>query len=170
MIYLIFQLGPTQLIRIHNRGRGDFFVNNAQIVSVNVCLSSMIKCHGVDAIIEYNRNGKYITIHIIHKSRISLLQVQATLNIRKDFICPGTCSKLYPTDIKPLLRFKLFVFTCLDIFSVCTFNYKNCHFILNLFSFISNIQIGNSENSFFNLFFTVQILKIGNVKNNLTIL
>lgn len=44
----------SKMIRIHNRGRGDFFVNNAQIVSANVCLSSVIKCHGVDAIIEYD--------------------------------------------------------------------------------------------------------------------
>ncbi|QHO37455.1 hypothetical protein HN51_003910 [Arachis hypogaea] len=44
----------TKMIRIHNRGRGDFFVNNAQIVSANVCLGSVIKCHGIDAIIEYD--------------------------------------------------------------------------------------------------------------------
>ncbi|MED6212364.1 hypothetical protein PIB30_082534 [Stylosanthes scabra] len=44
----------TRMIRIHNRGRGDFFVNNAQIVTANVCLSSVIKCHGIDAIIEYD--------------------------------------------------------------------------------------------------------------------
>lgn len=47
----------TQMIRIHNRARGDFFVNNAQIVSANVCLSSVIKCHGVDAIIEYDHGN-----------------------------------------------------------------------------------------------------------------
>lgn len=44
----------SRMIRIHNRGRGDFFVNNAQIVAANVCLSSVIKCHGIDAIIEYD--------------------------------------------------------------------------------------------------------------------
>lgn len=52
------------------------------------------------------------------KPYISILQVQTTLNIRKDFICPHTYSKLYPTEIKPLLRFKLFVFTYLDIFCI----------------------------------------------------
>lgn len=44
----------SKMIRIHNRGRGDFFVNNAQIVSANICLNSVIKCHGIDAIIEYD--------------------------------------------------------------------------------------------------------------------
>ncbi|KAE9591524.1 hypothetical protein Lal_00038736 [Lupinus albus] len=44
----------SKMMRIHNRGRGDFFVNNAQIVSSNVCLNSEIKCHGIDAIIEYD--------------------------------------------------------------------------------------------------------------------
>jgi len=44
----------SKMIRIHNRGRGDFFVNNAKIVSANVCFNSLIKCHGVDAIIDYD--------------------------------------------------------------------------------------------------------------------
>ncbi|KAK7245969.1 hypothetical protein RIF29_40824 [Crotalaria pallida] len=44
----------SKMMRIHNRGRNDFFVNNAQIVSANVCMSSEIKCHGIDAIIEYD--------------------------------------------------------------------------------------------------------------------
>jgi len=44
----------SKMMRIHNRGRGEFFVNNAQIVSANICLSSIIKCHGVDALIEYD--------------------------------------------------------------------------------------------------------------------
>ncbi|WVY95398.1 hypothetical protein V8G54_034486 [Vigna mungo] len=43
----------SKMIRIHNRGKGDFFLNNAKIVSANVCLKSGIKCHGVDAIIDY---------------------------------------------------------------------------------------------------------------------
>ncbi|XP_014517395.1 uncharacterized protein LOC106774884 [Vigna radiata var. radiata] len=43
----------SKMIRIHNRGKGDFFLNNAKIVSANVCLKSVIKCHGVDAIIDY---------------------------------------------------------------------------------------------------------------------
>ncbi|XP_057432879.1 uncharacterized protein LOC130725688 [Lotus japonicus] len=44
----------SRMIHIHNRGRGDYFVNNAQIVSANVCLNSVIKCHGIDEVIEYD--------------------------------------------------------------------------------------------------------------------
>ncbi|KAK7332416.1 hypothetical protein VNO80_29167 [Phaseolus coccineus] len=44
----------SKMIRIYNRGKRDFFVNNAKIVSANVCLNSVIKCHGVDAIIDYD--------------------------------------------------------------------------------------------------------------------
>lgn len=43
-----------KMITIHNRGRGSFFINNAQVTTVNVCLSSLIKCHGIDAIIDYD--------------------------------------------------------------------------------------------------------------------
>ncbi|KAI4298794.1 hypothetical protein L6164_032311 [Bauhinia variegata] len=44
----------AKMMTIHNSGKGEFFVNNAQIVAANVCLSSMIKCHGIDQVIEYD--------------------------------------------------------------------------------------------------------------------
>ncbi|KAJ7967814.1 FAS1 domain-containing protein [Quillaja saponaria] len=43
-----------RMIRIHNGGRGDFFVNNAQVTERNICVNSVIKCHGIDAVIEYD--------------------------------------------------------------------------------------------------------------------
>ncbi|XP_030514079.1 uncharacterized protein LOC115727907 [Rhodamnia argentea] len=51
----------NQLFRIHNRGRLSFFVNNARVITPNVCSNSMIKCHGIDAVIEFEhfpRNEK----------------------------------------------------------------------------------------------------------------
>ncbi|KAK9267670.1 hypothetical protein L1049_010101 [Liquidambar formosana] len=52
-------------IRISNHGRLDYFVNNAQIVTPNVCVNSFIKCHGVDGVIEYNNNldNEYLEEH-----------------------------------------------------------------------------------------------------------
>ncbi|XP_030471202.1 uncharacterized protein LOC115689330 [Syzygium oleosum] len=51
-----------RLVRIHNHGRLSFFVNNARVTRPNVCSNSMIKCHGIDAVIEFDqhfpRNGK----------------------------------------------------------------------------------------------------------------
>lgn len=44
---------PDRMIRIRNRGRGEFFVNNARIVEPNVCLNSSVKCHGIDHVINY---------------------------------------------------------------------------------------------------------------------
>ncbi|KAF3451852.1 hypothetical protein FNV43_RR07948 [Rhamnella rubrinervis] len=44
---------PNRMIRIRNRGRGEFFVNNARIVAPNVCLNSSVKCHGIDKVINY---------------------------------------------------------------------------------------------------------------------
>ncbi|KAF8030481.1 hypothetical protein BT93_E2809 [Corymbia citriodora subsp. variegata] len=51
-----------RLVRIQNHGRLSFFVNNARIITPNVCSNSVIKCHGIDAVIEFERhfprNGK----------------------------------------------------------------------------------------------------------------
>ncbi|KAK2631081.1 hypothetical protein EUGRSUZ_L03441, partial [Eucalyptus grandis] len=38
-----------RLVRIHNHGRLSFFVNNARVITPNVCSNSVIKCHGIDA-------------------------------------------------------------------------------------------------------------------------
>ncbi|XP_047339678.1 FAS1 domain-containing protein SELMODRAFT_448915-like [Impatiens glandulifera] len=42
------------LIKIQNRGRANFSINNAKIMAPNVCVKSQIKCHGIDAVIAYN--------------------------------------------------------------------------------------------------------------------
>ncbi|KAL3740910.1 hypothetical protein ACJRO7_022091 [Eucalyptus globulus] len=51
-----------QLVRILNRGRLSFFIDNARVIMPNVCSNSVIKCHGIDAVIEFERhvprNGK----------------------------------------------------------------------------------------------------------------
>ncbi|KAL5700042.1 hypothetical protein ACHQM5_025541 [Ranunculus cassubicifolius] len=40
----------SRMLRISTKGR-LVFVNNAQIIAPNVCSSSTIKCHGIDAVI-----------------------------------------------------------------------------------------------------------------------
>ncbi|CAN1121119.1 hypothetical protein LINPERPRIM_LOCUS1991 [Linum perenne] len=45
---------PNKLLRITNSGRSGLFVNNARITTPNVCLNSMIKCHGVSAAITFD--------------------------------------------------------------------------------------------------------------------
>ncbi|KAJ1415560.1 FAS1 domain [Sesbania bispinosa] len=40
---------PSRVISITNSGRSGFFVNNARIVTPNVCQSSVIRCHGISA-------------------------------------------------------------------------------------------------------------------------
>lgn len=49
----------NKMIRINNRGRANFFVNNAHIVTPNICQNSYIKCHGIDTVIQYE-NSSYI--------------------------------------------------------------------------------------------------------------
>lgn len=49
----------NQLIKIENHGRANFSVNNAQLVTPNVCLNTIIKCHGIDAVIKYNNYSNY---------------------------------------------------------------------------------------------------------------
>ncbi|KAM1793454.1 hypothetical protein EV2_038225 [Malus domestica] len=50
----------NKMIRINNRGRANFVVNNAHIVTPNICQNSYIKCHGIDAVIKYD-NGSSIS-------------------------------------------------------------------------------------------------------------
>ncbi|CAN0927170.1 hypothetical protein LINGRAHAP2_LOCUS35730 [Linum grandiflorum] len=45
---------PNKMLRITNSRRSGLFVNNARITTPNVCLNSMIKCHGVDAVITFD--------------------------------------------------------------------------------------------------------------------
>ncbi|XP_045829323.1 uncharacterized protein LOC123920994 [Trifolium pratense] len=40
---------PNKVINITNSGRAGLFVNNARVVTPNVCLNSLIRCHGISA-------------------------------------------------------------------------------------------------------------------------
>ncbi|EEF30690.1 uncharacterized protein LOC8273554 [Ricinus communis] len=47
---------PNRMLRVTNGGRTGLFVNNARVVSPNVCLNSLIRCHGISAAMIF-RNG-----------------------------------------------------------------------------------------------------------------
>ncbi|KAJ0053438.1 hypothetical protein Pint_01870 [Pistacia integerrima] len=38
---------PGRMLSITNSGKSGMFVNNAKIVTSNVCVNSLIKCHGI---------------------------------------------------------------------------------------------------------------------------
>jgi len=44
---------PSRMINITNSGRTGLFVNNARIVTPNVCQSSSIRCHGISAALTF---------------------------------------------------------------------------------------------------------------------
>ncbi|KAJ4838601.1 hypothetical protein Tsubulata_040619 [Turnera subulata] len=44
---------PNRMLNITNGGRSSLFLNNARIVSPNVCLNSQIRCHGISTIIAF---------------------------------------------------------------------------------------------------------------------
>ncbi|PKI35543.1 uncharacterized protein LOC116197913 [Punica granatum] len=44
---------PKRMISITNRRRTGLFVNNARIVTPNVCLSSVVRCHGISSEIRF---------------------------------------------------------------------------------------------------------------------
>ena len=44
---------PSRVISITNGGRSGLFVNNAKIVTPNVCQSSLIRCHGISAALTF---------------------------------------------------------------------------------------------------------------------
>ncbi|KAF5728529.1 hypothetical protein HS088_TW21G00677 [Tripterygium wilfordii] len=46
-----------RLIKIQNHGKSNFYVNDAQVITPNVCINSMmIKCHGIDSVIKYEND------------------------------------------------------------------------------------------------------------------
>lgn len=45
---------PSRLISITNSGRTGLFVNNARVVTPNVCQSSSIRCHGISAALTFD--------------------------------------------------------------------------------------------------------------------
>ncbi|KAJ7964719.1 FAS1 domain-containing protein [Quillaja saponaria] len=45
---------PSRMISITNNGETGLFVNNARIVTPNVCTSSFIRCHGISAAIDFS--------------------------------------------------------------------------------------------------------------------
>ncbi|XP_004491581.1 uncharacterized protein [Cicer arietinum] len=53
---------PNKVISITNSGRSGLFVNNAKIVTPNVCQSSLIRCHGISAALTFDS--------IVHFSRV----------------------------------------------------------------------------------------------------
>lgn len=47
---------PSRVISITNSGRSGLFVNNARIVTPNVCQTSSIRCHGISAALTFGSN------------------------------------------------------------------------------------------------------------------
>ncbi|KDP29906.1 hypothetical protein JCGZ_18475 [Jatropha curcas] len=45
---------PNRLLRISNGGRSGLYVNNARVVTPNVCLNSLIRCHGISTAMTFD--------------------------------------------------------------------------------------------------------------------
>ncbi|KAK7299853.1 hypothetical protein RJT34_10681 [Clitoria ternatea] len=50
---------PSRVISITNSGKTGLCVNNARIVTPNVCQSSFIRCHGISAALTFNDIGPF---------------------------------------------------------------------------------------------------------------
>ncbi|KAF1864276.1 hypothetical protein Lal_00048841 [Lupinus albus] len=48
---------PTKSINITNTAKSGLFVNNARIVTPNVCQTSLIRCHGISAAFSFDNNN-----------------------------------------------------------------------------------------------------------------
>ncbi|KAI4308488.1 hypothetical protein L6164_031561 [Bauhinia variegata] len=46
---------PSKMISITNSGIARLYVNNARIITPNVCLSSLIRCHGISATLKFDK-------------------------------------------------------------------------------------------------------------------
>jgi len=58
--YVVPSSIPSRVINITNSGRTGLFVNNARIVTPNVCQSSSIRCHGISAALTF---GNMVSFH-----------------------------------------------------------------------------------------------------------
>jgi len=47
---------PSKVISITNNARAGLFVNNARIVTPNVCQNSLIRCHGISAALTFENS------------------------------------------------------------------------------------------------------------------
>ncbi|KAJ7960273.1 FAS1 domain-containing protein [Quillaja saponaria] len=45
---------PSRMISITNNGKPAMFLNNARIDTPNVCISSLIRCHGISAALKFS--------------------------------------------------------------------------------------------------------------------
>ncbi|KAF6145053.1 hypothetical protein GIB67_013404 [Kingdonia uniflora] len=46
----------NRMIRVTTHGRQHIFLNNAQIISPNICSGPIIKCHGISAVLDNRRH------------------------------------------------------------------------------------------------------------------
>ncbi|XP_044492737.1 uncharacterized protein LOC123216380 [Mangifera indica] len=47
---------PGRLLNITNSGKSGMFLNNAKIVTSNVCVNSLIKCHGISSEVAFDND------------------------------------------------------------------------------------------------------------------
>ncbi|KAJ4847686.1 hypothetical protein Tsubulata_020649 [Turnera subulata] len=47
----------NRLIKIQNHGAQNFSVNNALVITPNVCLNTAIKCHGINAVLKFGNDS-----------------------------------------------------------------------------------------------------------------
>ncbi|XP_057725496.1 fasciclin-like arabinogalactan protein 19 [Arachis stenosperma] len=50
---------PSRVISITNSGRAGLFVNNAKVVTPNVCQTSFIRCHGISAALTFENDAPF---------------------------------------------------------------------------------------------------------------
>ncbi|KAJ9169949.1 hypothetical protein P3X46_018090 [Hevea brasiliensis] len=61
---------PNKMLRITNSGRLGLFVNNARVVTPNVCLNSLITCHGISTSMTFDSADSYpIKSSFVHVKR-----------------------------------------------------------------------------------------------------
>ncbi|OVA10627.1 FAS1 domain [Macleaya cordata] len=69
---------PENAIRVSTDRRSRVFINNAQIVAPNLCLSSSIKCHGINGVLPNKRRYRSKGPLPIHRSRARPAPVKRT--------------------------------------------------------------------------------------------
>lgn len=72
---------PGRMLSITNGGKSGMFVNNAKIVTSNVCVNSLIKCHGISSEVAFH-NDLSLPLNLVNNLSAKESRVPLKTNAR----------------------------------------------------------------------------------------
>ncbi|KAF5746157.1 hypothetical protein HS088_TW06G00322 [Tripterygium wilfordii] len=87
----------NRMLSIENGGRSSLFFNNARLVTPNVCINSLIKCHGISTSITFDNSAT--TAVPLHRSLPTPRLFDSTKTLSRTKSSPAIHRKRTPTRL-----------------------------------------------------------------------